>query len=127
MLDDNATKALERIIRAVKLNSTRRLSIERVSRGTSSPANKATTAVTVTACPASASDTPRSAAIGVNRLAGRYSAVSSPKTPMASENTATHADEEGSPLPPSTESGVFATSTTLLLITDPSAFVQPRV
>ncbi len=49
MLDDNATKALERIIRAVKLNSTRRRSIERVSRGTSRPANRATTAVTVTA------------------------------------------------------------------------------
>jgi hypothetical protein len=46
---------------------------------------------------------------------------------MASENTATQADEDGSPLSLATESGASAASTTLLLIKDPSSFVQPRV
>ncbi|UNK41299.1 AraC family transcriptional regulator [Luteimonas sp. S4-F44] len=40
-------------------------------------------------------DTPSSAAIGVSRLAGRYSAVSRPNTPIASENTAIQAGEVG--------------------------------
>lgn len=51
----------------------------------------------------------------------------SPKTPMASENTATHADAEGFPLLQATESGAPAASTTSLLIKDSSAIVQPRL
>jgi hypothetical protein len=36
--------------------------------------------------------------MGVNRLAGRYSAVSKPNTPIVSEITAIHADSLGSAL-----------------------------
>ncbi|CUI85673.1 Uncharacterised protein [Achromobacter dolens] len=90
-LEDIATNRLEATIRVLKASSTARRSSARVRPGTSSPANNATTAVTVTACPASASETPRSSAIGVSRLAGRYSAVSKPNTPIASENTAIQA------------------------------------
>jgi hypothetical protein len=36
--------------------------------------------------------------MGVNRLAGRYSAVSKPNTPIVSEITAIHADSLGSEL-----------------------------
>ncbi|MNV35989.1 hypothetical protein D3C71_1274500 [compost metagenome] len=95
MLDDSATSRLEAIISAEKPSSTTRRSSPRVRPGTSKPANKATTAVTVTAWPAKACDTPRSTAIGVSRLAGRYSAVSKPKTPIANENTAIQAAEVG--------------------------------
>ncbi len=97
-LDENATSRLDAIISVENPNSTRRRSMPRVRPGTSNPANKATTAVTVTAWPASASDTPRSRAIGVSRLAGRYSAVSRPNTPIARENTAIQAGVVGSTL-----------------------------
>ena len=42
-------------------------------------------AVAVTACPAIPSVTPRLAAMGVNKLAGRNSAVIKPNTPSPSE------------------------------------------
>ncbi len=51
----------------------------------------ATTAVAVTAWPATPSVMPRLAAIGVSRLAGRNSAVTRPNTPRVSENTAPQA------------------------------------
>jgi hypothetical protein len=51
------------------------------------PAKVPVSAVAVTACPAAPSLTPRSAAIGVSRLAGRNSAVTRPNTPIAKENT----------------------------------------
>lgn len=95
-LDDRATSRFDAIISVEKASSTWRRSKRRVRRGTSRPANSATTAVIVTACPASASDTRISAAIGVSRLAGRYSAVSKPNTPIVSENTAIQAGAAGS-------------------------------
>lgn len=99
MLDDSATSRLEAIIRVEKPSSTTRRSSPRVRPGTSSPANKATTAVTVTAWPANASDTPISPPMGVSKLAGRYSAVNKPNTPIASENTAIQAAEAGAASP----------------------------
>ena len=95
-LEENATNKLEAIISVENPSNTTRRSIPRVRPGTSNPANNATTAVTVTAWPARASDTPRSIAIGVNRLAGRYSAVNNPNTPMARENTDIQAGVAGS-------------------------------
>ncbi|MNE08499.1 hypothetical protein D3C80_1011500 [compost metagenome] len=95
-LEETATKRLDAIINVENPSNTQRRSILRVRPGTNRPANSATTAVTVTAWPASASDTPSSVAIGVNRLAGRYSAVSKPNTPMANDNTAIHAGVAGS-------------------------------
>lgn len=95
-LEETATNRLEATINVEKPSNTQRRSMPRVRPGTNKPANSATTAVTVTAWPASASDTPRSVAISVNKLAGRYSAVSKPNTPIASENTANHAGVAGS-------------------------------
>lgn len=97
-LDENATSRLDAIISVENPSSTTRRSMPRVRPGTSNPANNATTAVTVTACPANACDTPRSTAIGVNRLAGKYSAVSRPNTPIARENTAIQAGLVGATL-----------------------------
>ncbi|GAN67545.1 hypothetical protein AOR01nite_25470 [Acetobacter orleanensis] len=71
----------------------------------------ATTAVTVTACPAKASETPSPVAMGVRRLAGRYSAVKSPKTPMVREKTAIHAGDVGSFLTIAPVSGVIGSRT----------------
>jgi hypothetical protein len=90
-LEEKATSKLEAIISVEKHSNTIRRSIPRVKPGTSNPENNATTAVTVTACPAKASVTPSSTAIGVSKLAGRYSAVNNPNTPIASENTAIQA------------------------------------
>ncbi len=95
MLEETATSKLEAIINVEKARSTTRRSSPLVKTGTNRPETSATTAVTVTACPAKASDTPSSAAIGVSRLAGRYSAVSRPNTPVVSENTASHAADTG--------------------------------
>ena len=95
-LEETATKRLEATINVEKPNNTQRRSMPRVRPGTNKPANSATTAVTVTAWPANASDTPRSVAISVNKLAGRYSAVSNPNTPIANEKTAIHAGVVGS-------------------------------
>ncbi|KWV89677.1 hypothetical protein PFLmoz3_00661 [Pseudomonas fluorescens] len=95
-LEETATRRLEATISVENPSNTQRRSIPRVRPGTNKPANSATTAVTVTAWPASASDTPRSVAISVNKLAGRYSAVSNPNTPIASEKTAIHAGAAGS-------------------------------
>ncbi|BEV48612.1 hypothetical protein BconGalA64_11110 [Burkholderia contaminans] len=49
----------------------------------------------VTACPATPSVTPRLSAIGVNRLAGRNSAVTSPNTPSVIAKTAPQAGSRG--------------------------------
>lgn len=51
-------------------------------------------AVAVIVCPAAPSVIPRSCASGVSTLAGRNSAVTSPKVPKASEMTAPHAGRD---------------------------------
>jgi hypothetical protein len=86
-----ATIRLETICRTEKNISTQRRSIFLVAGVISNPVASATSAVAVTACPAIPSLTPRLAAIGVNRLAGRNSATIRPKTPNASAYTARHA------------------------------------
>ncbi|KAG1384948.1 hypothetical protein G6F59_017701 [Rhizopus arrhizus] len=128
MLDENSTNMFEAIISVEKPSRTTRRSMPRVSPGTSNPANNATTAVTVTACPAKASDTLRAAAIGVSRLAGRYSAVNRPNTPIANENTAIQAAEVGA-ASPAWPRGVLAKGSLIqLLITFlPRKQSQPRV
>lgn len=75
---------LEIICKTEKNISTQRRSIFRVAVVISSPVTNATSAVAVTACPAMPSLTPRLAAIGVNKLAGRNSATIRPNTPSAS-------------------------------------------
>ena len=79
-----ATIMLEIICKTEKNISTQRRSIFRVAVVISSPVTNATSAVAVTACPAIPSLTPRLAAIGVNKLAGRNSATIRPNTPSAS-------------------------------------------
>ena len=80
-----ATSRLEIICSTEKNISTQRRSILLVAGVISSPVTSATSAVAVTACPAIPSVTPRLAAMGVNKLAGRNSAVIKPNTPSPSE------------------------------------------
>ena len=75
---------LEIICKTEKNISTQRRSIFRGAVVISSPVPNATSAVAGTACPAMPSLTPRLAAIGVNKLAGRNSATIRPNTPSAS-------------------------------------------
>ncbi|MND81731.1 hypothetical protein D3C80_735360 [compost metagenome] len=81
----NATSRLEIICSTEKNISTQRRSIFFVAGVISKPVTSATSAVAVTACPAMPSVTPRLAAIGVNKLAGKNSAVIRPNTPSPSE------------------------------------------
>lgn len=90
MLEVVATIRLEMIIKTVKPSNTNRRSTARVRLAVNNPDSIAATAVTATACPTTASETPVSAAIGVRRVAGRYSAVRSPKTPRVNDSTAAH-------------------------------------
>ena len=80
-----ATSRLEMICSTEKNINTQRRSIFLVAGVMSNPVTSATSAVAVTACPAIPSDTPRLAAIGVSKLAGRNSAVIRPNTPSPSE------------------------------------------
>ncbi|MNC73016.1 hypothetical protein D3C75_1241480 [compost metagenome] len=61
----------------------------------SRPVTSATSAVAVTDCPATPSLTPRLSAIGVNRLAGKNSAMIRPNTPSPSDQTARQAGTIG--------------------------------
>ena len=63
----------------------------RVTMAVASPATIPTRDVAVTTCPAAPTETPRSAAIGVSRLAGRNSAVTWLNAPSIKETTAAHA------------------------------------
>ncbi len=75
--------------------NTQRRSMLLVAGVISKPVTSATSAVAVTVCPATPSLTPRLAAIGVSRLAGKNSAVMSPKTPSPSDQTARQAGLAG--------------------------------
>ena len=81
----------ETMSNAVSIHITSLRSRRRVMMAIVGAAMAPTTAVAVTACPASPSLTPRSRAIGVSRLAGRNSAVTRPKTPSARDTTAPQA------------------------------------
>lgn len=115
-LEEKATNKLEITIKNENASNTHRLSKDRVRPGKINPEHNAATAVTVTVWPATASDTPSSEAIGVRRLAGKYSDVNNPKTPIVRENTAVHAGAVGPPLlEPEGAASILVTTLHLLL------------
>ncbi|MCW2263115.1 hypothetical protein M2265_004538 [Sphingobacterium kitahiroshimense] len=115
-LEEKATNKLEVTIKNENASSTHRLSKDRVRPGKINPEHNAATAVTVTVWPATASDTPSSEAIGVRRLAGKYSDVNNPKTPIVRENTAVQAGAVGPPLLESKGAACILVTTLHLLL-----------
>ena len=94
-LDASAASRFDTTSSSTRARTITRRSIRPSPTTTIGPANAPTSAVAVTAWPAVPLDTPSPRAMGVSRLAGRNSAVTSANTPSVSESTAPQAARAG--------------------------------